>query len=189
MRRISAPSPWPARVKDAARQRLRELIEDERARARARIAVLQGRDRLISKDRVAHLLLGRWMRVAAVEGGLTGAMGFLGVPLNSVLVTYLELATVVSIAEAYEVELSGEQGEKAVLEVMGRVHGVDDLVRAGPRVVGALAKALALKHGLGNLGRLVPMLASPISAALNQRSVAKIGGAAIQRFGNVVLLG
>lgn len=188
MRRIQKRG-WSARAKEAAEQRLRDLIDFERKRAKAHIESIRRRDPSVSPDRLAQQVLGRWTKVATIEGGVTGAMGFAGVALNSLLFTYFQLAAVVAIAEAYQIPLEGTAGEDALLEVLGRAHGVDDLVRAGPRVLGALAKALMVRHGLGSFSRLVPMISAPIAAKLNEREMDKLGALAIQRFGNVVMLG
>ena len=171
-----------------ARTRLRHLIQQERRRAQWHIDLIKRAEPYASRDRVAHLMLERWRRLATVEGGLTGAFGLAGVPFNLLLFTYFQLAVVVSIAETYGVALDGEAGEEALLDVLGRAHGIEDLVRSSPRVLGALARALALRHGLGTLGRLVPLLAVPISASLNRRELQRIGNEALRRFGNVVMI-
>lgn len=178
-------------LKNAAnpRARLRQLIQTERRRAQWHIDLIKKSEPYASKDRVAHLILDRWRSIATVEGGLTGAFGLAGVPLNILLFAYCQLAVVVSIAEAYGVALDGEAGESALLDVIARAHGIEDLVRASPRVLGALARALALRHGLGTLGRMVPMIAAPISASLNRRELERTGNAALRRFGNVVMIG
>ena len=173
----------------SARSRLRQLIQSERRRAQWHIDLIKNVEPYASKDRVARLILERWRGVATVEGGLTGAFGLLGVPANLLFFAYCQLAVVVSIAEAYGVALDGEAGEKALLEVIGRAHGVDDLVRASPRVLGALARALAVRHGLGTLGRMVPMVAAPISARMNRVELERTGTEALRRFGNVVMIG
>jgi hypothetical protein len=185
------PIGWPfgKRAREAAKKNLRELIAQERKRAKLHIQLIRQGDPTASNDRIAHVMVERWSKVAAVEGGVTGALGLLGVPVNFILFAYFELALIVSVAEAYQVSLEGEQGEDAVLYVLGRVHGIEDLVRAGPRVLGGLAKAIAIKHGLGTLGRLIPMIAAPISAKLNEREMNQVGNEAMRRFGNVVQLG
>lgn len=177
------------RAREAARKSLGELIAQERKRAQLHIHIIRQMEPTASRDRIANVVLGRWTRVASVEGGLTGAMGFLGVPFNLVLFTYMQVAMVVSIAEAYEIALEGAPGEDAVLSVIGEAHGIDDVLRASPRVLGAVARALALRHGLGTVGRLVPMVAAPISAKLNQREMLRTGSEAMRRFGNVVMIG
>lgn len=179
---------WPfgKRAKEAARTRLRDLIAQERQRARLHIQLIRQTDPIASADRIANVIVDRWTKVAAVEGGITGAFGLVGVPLNFLLVAYFQLALVVSVAEAYGIQLEGDSGEDALLSIVGRAHGLEDVVRASPRILGALAKALALRHGLGTLGRLVPLAASPISAKLNERDMGRIGGEALRRFGNIV---
>jgi len=179
---------WPfgKRAREAAKTRIRDLIQQERQRARIHIQFIRQTEPAASRDRIARLIVDRWSTVAAVEGGLTGAFGLIGVPLNLLLVAYFQLALVVSVAEAYEVGLEGADGEDAILSVIGRAHGVEDVVRASPRVLGELAKAIAIRHGLGTLGRLVPLAASPISAKLNQRDMGRIGGEALRRFGGVI---
>ena len=133
-------------------------------------------------------MLSRWTTVAKVEGGVTGVLGFVGVPLNLLIFAYCQLAVTVSIAEAYGIQLRGDSGEEALIDVIGRVHGIEDVIRSSPRVLGALARALALKYGLGAMGRLVPLLAAPVSAKLNEREMQRVGEAAMRRFGNVVML-
>ena len=180
--------PLKGGVRKAARQRIRDLIQQERKRARWHIDMVRKADPSASADRVAQVVMHRWMRVAAVEGGLTGAAGLFGVPLNFIMFTYSQIALVVSIAEAYGIALDGSSGEDALLEVLGKAHGVEDILRATPRVLGAVARALALRHGLGTLGRFIPMIAAPISAKLNHWEMERTGHEALRRFGNVIMI-
>ena len=172
----------------AARRRLHDLIAQERKRSQFHIDLIRRTEPSASRDRLAHVMLDRWTTLAKVEGGVTGVLGFLGVPLNLLAFAYCQLAVTVSIAEAYGIELRGESGEEALIDVIGRVHGIEDLIRTSPRVLGALARALAIRHGLGTLGRLVPLLAAPVSAKLNEREMRRVGEAAMRRFGNVIML-
>ncbi|MCC7386843.1 MAG: hypothetical protein IT384_33715 [Deltaproteobacteria bacterium] len=173
-------------VRASARARLRDLIASERNRARLHIGMIRRSEPNASRDRVANVILERLIRAASLEGGLTGALGFLGVPLNLVAFAYLEIALVVAVAEAYDVPLEGPAGEDALLGVLGKAHGVEDVLRSTPRVLGAIAKTLALRHGFLTLGRLVPLVASPIAARLNQRAMDRTATEALRRFGNVV---
>ncbi len=175
--------------KEAARQRLQDLLEQERKRAQVHIQVIRRAEPSASNDRVANVILDRWAKVAAVEGGITGFFGLAGVPMNLLLFTYCQVAVTVSIAETYGIELRGQSGEDALLDIIGKAHGVEDVVRNSPRVLGALARALAFRHGLGIVGRMVPMLAAPISARLNQREMQGVGREAMRRFGNVLMIG
>lgn len=174
--------------KGAARRRLQAFIAQERERAQFHIDLIKHSEPGISQDRLANLLLDRWTKLAKVEGGVTGVLGFLGVPLNLLLFSYCQLAVTVAIAEAYGIELRGESGEDAIVDVLGQVHGIQDMIRSSPRVLGALARALAVRHGLGTIGRVIPLVAAPVSAHLNEREMKKVGAAAMSRFGNVIFL-
>ncbi len=174
--------------RSGARARLGDLIAAERGRAQAHIALIRRQEPTASSDRVARVILDRWTKVAAVEGGLTGAAGLFGVPLNLVLFLYCEIAAAVSIAEAYGVRLEGDSGEDAILGVLGEAHGMQDVLRSTPRILGAVAKAVALRHGLASVGRLVPLIAAPIAARLNERDMERLGHEALRRFGKVVFI-
>lgn len=185
------PVGWPfgRRIREAAKARLGDLIASERKRAQFHIQLIRGSDPMISDDRLAQVISQRWEKVAAVEGGLTGAAGLFGIPLNLLFFTYSEVAVIVSIAEAYRHVLEGTYGEDTVLDVLGRAHGVEDVIRAGPRVLGSIAKTLALRYGFTGLGRLVPMISAPIAAKLNEREMRRVTEQAIRRFGGVVQIG
>ncbi|MEM1026380.1 MAG: hypothetical protein AAGJ19_22105 [Myxococcota bacterium] len=172
----------------AARQSLQSLIEEEQRRAELHMQLIRSLEPQASKDRVAHVMIQRWVTVAAVEGGLTGAAGVFGIPLNWILFTYCQVAVTVSVATAYGAKLEGRAGRDAVLQTIGCAHGLGEMVRASPRILGALARRLALRRGLGMLGRWVPVVAAPIGARLNQRDLQKTGDEALRRFGAVLLL-
>ena len=92
------------------------------------------------------------------------------------------------MAETYGIRLTGASGEEAVLSVLGKAHGVEDLVREGPRLLGEVARILALRHGLESMGRLIPLVSVPLSAALNHRQMQRTGQEALRRFGHVVMI-
>ncbi|MBI2375891.1 MAG: hypothetical protein HYV07_18000 [Deltaproteobacteria bacterium] len=178
---------WPYRtVQEGARAKLRELIEAERGRAQAHIAWVRRSEPSASNDRVAQIIARRWIAISGVEGGLTGSAGFVGVPLNLLLFSYSQIALIVSIAECYGIALEASAGEDAVLEVLGKAHGVEDVLRASPRVLGAIARTLALRYGMKNLGRLVPIISAPISAHLNERDMERLADHAFRRFGRII---
>jgi hypothetical protein len=182
----AADSPFVQTAMQAARSRLRDLIVQERQRARTHIELIRRGEPSASRDRIARVILDRWKKVASFEGGLTGTLGFAGIPLNSLLFAYFQVAVIVSIAESYDTPLEGDQGEELLLSVLGRAHGVEDVLRSTPRVLGALAKSIAVRHGLAGLGRLVPLVAAPIAARLNEQAMERTGEEALQRFGNIV---
>ena len=176
---------WRISVKAAARLRLRDLVVSERKRAQLHIALIKESNPDASPDRVARILVQRFKKLASVEGGITGAVGAIGVPVNFIVFTYFQLAMIVAIAEAYSSPLDDERGEQRLVEVLGRAHGIEDILRTTPRIIGSLAIALASKYGLSTLGRLVPLLSAPLSARMNARDMERTGSEALRTFGNV----
>lgn len=165
--------------------RVRDLISKERGRAKIHISWIRETEPGASPDRIARVLVKRFKKIASVEGGITGAAGLLGVPLNFVMFTYFQLAMVVAIAEVYGNGLEGEEGEELLLRVLGRAHGLEDALRTTPRLLGTLAMAIAPKYGLSTLGRLIPLLSAPIAARMNAKDIERTGTEALRQFGNV----
>ena len=174
------------RLKKYAQTSLAELIRQEKRRAQIHIKIIRYTEPDASSDRLSEIMLSRWTKLASIEGGMTGAAGVLGIPTNLLLFSYCQLAAAVSVAEAYNYSLEGRAGEDAILALLGDVHGINDLVRSGPRVFGALAKTIALRHSLPALGRAIPLVAAPISAKLNERDMRRLGREARRIFGHVV---
>ncbi|MEE2904111.1 MAG: hypothetical protein VYC39_17420 [Myxococcota bacterium] len=176
---------WRISVRTAARLRLRDLVVSERKRAQLHIALIKETNPEASPDRVARILVQRFKKLASVEGGITGAVGAIGVPVNFIMFTYFQLAMIVAIAEAYSSPLDDERGEQRLVEVLGRAHGIEDILRTTPKIIGTIAVALASKYGLSTLGRLVPLLSAPLSARMNARDMERTGSEALRTFGNV----
>ena len=176
---------WRISVRTAARLRLRDLVVSERKRAQLHIALIKETNPEASPGRVARILVQRFKKLASVEGGITGAVGAIGVPVNFIMFTYFQLAMIVAIAEAYSSPLDDELGEQRLVEVLGRAHGIEDILRTTPKIIGTIAVALASKYGLSTLGRLVPLLSAPLSARMNARDMERTGSEAVRTFGNV----
>jgi len=75
-----------------------------------------------------------------------------------------------------------------VFEVLGYSNGADTVnlgARAGPKLLARLAEKALTKRGLEQLGRAVPVLASPLVAWLNNRDLQRAGAAALRFHGTI----
>jgi len=74
-----------------------------------------------------------------------------------------------------------------VFEVLGYSNGADTVNLAGGRDQGAGegGREGADKRGLAQLGRVVPILASPVVAYLNNRDLQRAGEAAVRFYGTI----
>lgn len=190
MRRVNQDPAWrlDLKIREAASMQVRELMTREQSRAQLRIAMIREMEPDASADRIAQILLLRYKKLASWEGGLTGIVGFLGVPTDFILFTYFQIALVVSIAEVYGRPMKGEAGEAQLLGILGRAHGLENALRSTPRLLGALAKALTKKYGFSTLGRLVPLISAPIAARMNAKDIERTGNEALRQLAKVFVI-
>jgi hypothetical protein len=102
------------------------------------------------------------------------------VPLDLVFVTYLQVSLLVSIAVLHKVNLKSERAQNELLDLLGYANGTGPVLRAGPKVLGQIAVALLQRGGLPWLGRAVPVIASPLTAYLNNRALKRVGDEAMR---------
>ncbi|HZX94823.1 MAG TPA: hypothetical protein VFE90_09930, partial [Myxococcales bacterium] len=57
--------------------------------------------------------------------------------------------------------------------------------RAGPKLLARIAEKALTKRGLAQLGRAVPVIASPVVAFLNNRDLQRAGQAAVRFYGTI----
>lgn len=186
--KVNTAPDGPQKLGLAAKVRARVLrwVMNERRRSRFYIEIIRRIEPEASRDRVAQLLAERWTQLARIEGGVTGAFGLVGIPLNLLLFSYAQFALIVAIAEVYGVTPEDSAGEEAILTTLREVQGFHQLVRTGPRIMAAIAKRLARHRGLAFMGRTVPLISAPLSAQLNASDMADVGRVAMRRFGKIV---
>jgi hypothetical protein len=172
----------PSRLKALANERLSELIDREAARARGSLDELHQRYPSAGPRELAQRYIDAKKQLASMLGGVSGAFGVVTVPLDLVGMVYLQLGLLVEIATVFKADLRTERGRQEVLDVFGYANGLGPLERAGPRVLGSLASMVLSKYGLKAFARVVPVVASPLSAYLNHRHIQKVGDSAIRHY-------
>lgn len=172
----------PARLKSLANEKLTDLIEKEAVRARASLDEFQQRYPSAGPRELAQRYIDSKKQLASMLGGVSGAFGVVTVPVDLVGMVYLQLSLLVEIATVFKADLRTERGTKEVLDVFGYANGIGPLERAGPRVLGTLASMVLKKYGLKAFARAMPLVASPISAYLNNQHIQKVGDSAIRHY-------
>ncbi|MGI5861688.1 MAG: EcsC family protein [Myxococcales bacterium] len=173
----------PRQLKKIASQRFSHLVVAEVGRARARIAELQRTYPSAQPKELAQRLTDSKKAIASTSGAVSGLFGLFAVPLDLVLVAYLQLSLIVDIAVLHKANLKSARAQQELLDVLGYANGAGPLVRASPRVFGRLAMTLLQRGGLPRLGRAVPVVASPLTAWLNNRALARAGREAMLFYG------
>lgn len=173
----------PAELKRLANQKFGDLVLAEIQRARNRIAALERTYPSAKQPELAQRLIDMKKAIATTGGAVSGLFGLVSVPLDLVFVTYLQISLLVDIAVLCKVNLKSQRAQDELLDLLGYANGAGPMVRAGPKVVGRIAIALFQRGGLPSLGRAVPVVASPLTAWLNNRALAKVGQEGLRHYG------
>jgi hypothetical protein len=110
------------------------------------------------------------------------------VPADLAFVTVLQLTLIMEIALVHKVNLKSTRARDEVFEVLGYSNGATTVnlgTRAGPKLLARFAEKALAKRGLAQLGRAVPVLASPVVAWLNNRDLQRAGEAALRFYGTI----
>jgi hypothetical protein len=173
---------------DAAKERLQKLYVDEIGRCRRRVDELRGKYPSADAHELSQRLTDTKKTLAATGGAISGLFGLMLVPADLAFVTVLQLTLIMEIAVLHKVNLKSDRARTEVFEVLGYSNGADTVNlagRAGPKLFARVAEKLLVGRGLPQLGRAVPVVASPIVAWLNNRDLQRAGDAALRFYGTL----
>lgn len=170
----------PAELKKLAGARLSDLVLQEIARSRTRVAELEKRfPSAAPKELAQHLIDGK-KALAGMAGGVSGVFGLISVPADLVFMSWLQIILLVDLATLYKVNLKSERTRGELLDLFGYANGLGPLQRSSPKVLGGLAAKILAKGGLPTLGRAMPLVAAPITAYLNNQHIQSVGDQAVR---------
>ena len=173
---------------DLAKERIGQLYLDEIARARRRVEELRERYPSAAPAEMAQRLTDTKKIWASTGGAISGLFGLITVPADLAFVTALQLSLIIEIALVHRINLKSDRAREEVMEVLGYSNGADTVNlagRAGPKILARVAEKVLAKRGLAQLGRAVPVLASPLVAWLNHRDLQRAGEAAQRFYGTI----
>lgn len=170
----------PAELKKLAGAKLSDVVLQEIARSRTRVAELEKRfPSAAPKELAQHLIEGK-KALASMAGGVSGVFGLISVPADMVFMAWLQIILLVDVATLYKVNLKSERSRGELLDLLGYANGLGPLQRSSPKVLGSLAARLLAKGGLPTLGRAMPLVAAPITAYLNNQHIQAVGDQALR---------
>jgi hypothetical protein len=175
-------------VPDPVREQLGRLYLAEIGRARRRVEELRTRYPSATTPELVEHLISSKKNWAGTGGAISGLFGWLTLPADLAFVTALQLSLIVEVALLHRVNLKSDRAKEEVLEVLGYSNGADAMTfatRSAPLLVSKVAQVLFARGGLKGLGRAVPLLASPLSAHLNNRDIQRAGEAALRFYGTI----
>ena len=158
---------------ELAKQRLWRVYVAEIARCRRRVDELREKYPSASAQELAQRLTDTKKTWASTGGAVSGLFG---------------LTLIMEVALVHRVNLKSDRARDEVFEVLGYSNGADTVNlagRAGPKVLARVAEKVLTKRGLAQFGRVVPILASPVVAYLNNRDLQRAGEAAVRFYGTI----
>ncbi len=175
-------------LSERVKERLWRVYVDEIGRCRARVDDVRGRYPSANPQELAQRLTDTKKTWASTGGAISGLFGLALVPADLMFVTVLQLTLIMEIALLHKVNLKSERARDEVFEVLGYSNGADTVNlagRAGPKLLARFAEKALTKRGLAQLGRAVPVVASPVVAYLNNRDLQRAGEAALRFYGTI----
>lgn len=170
----------PAELKRLAGARMSDLVLQEVARSKARVAEMEKRYPSAPPRELAQRLIDEKKSVASMVGGVSGVFGLISLPADLLFMAWLQLVLLVDVATLYKVNLKSERTRAELLDLFGYANGLGPLHRASPKVLGRVAARMLEKGGLGSMGRAMPLVAAPITAYLNHQHIQSVGEQAVR---------
>lgn len=173
---------------EPVKERLWRVYVDEIGRCRARVSELRQKYPSANPIELSQRLTDTKKMWASTGGAISGLFGLALVPADLMFVTVLQLTLIMEIALLHKANLKSERARDEVFEVLGYSNGADTVNlagRAGPKLLARIAETALTKRGLAQLGRAVPVIASPVVAYLNNRDLQRAGEAALRYYGTL----
>jgi hypothetical protein len=168
-------------IRDRAEGRFEAWVLSEVGRARTRVRELKTRYPTAPQRELAQRLIDEKKRWAAMGGAASGFLGLLTLPADLALVSYLQLSLLVDIATLCDRNLKSARAREELWELFKGAQGAVNLAsRSSPHVVGLVAERLLATRALRLLGRALPVVAAPLTAAVNARALQVVGDEALR---------
>lgn len=170
----------PGELKKLGSVKLSDLVLQETARARVRVADLEKRYPNAGPKELAQRLIDEKKNLASMVGGVSGVFGLVAVPADLLFMTYIQIILLTDVATLYKVNLKSDRARGEMLDLFGYANGLGPLHRVGPKVMGKLAALMLEKGGLHTLGRAMPLVAAPVTAYFNNQHIQMVGEQAVR---------
>lgn len=170
----------PSELKRLAGAKMSDLVLQEVARSKARVAEMEKRYPSAPPRELAQRLIDEKKSVASMVGGVSGVFGLISLPADLLFMAWLQLVLLVDVATLYKVNLKSERTRAELLDLFGYANGLGPLHRASPKVLGRVAAKIMEKGGLNSMSRAMPLVAAPITAYLNHQHIQSVGEQAVR---------
>ncbi len=168
---------------EMAEERFSGWLLVEVGRSRERVRELKGRYPSAPARELAQRLIDGKKKWAATGGAMSGLFGLLTLPADLALVAYLQMSLIVDLAVLCGRNVKSARARQEMLDIFHDAGSASSTAsRASPKAAARLAERLFSARGLTLLGRALPLLAAPLTAALNNRDLQLVGEEAMRAY-------
>jgi hypothetical protein len=170
-------------IRQFAEERFEDWLLGEVTRARDRVRELRTQFPSAGTLELANRLIESKKKWAATSGAVSGLFGLMTLPADLAVVAYLQMSLIVDVAVLCGRNVKSARARAELLEVFNAANSSIAIAsRASPRATARLAERFLAARGFRLLGRAFPVIAAPVTAALNNRDIEKAGQEAMRYF-------
>lgn len=161
-------------IRRLADKRLSRWILAETTRAKARVRDIRERYPSAPLSEQAERLLDEKKKWAATGGVVSGLFGLATLPFDFALVGYLQLSLIIDLAVLNDRHLKSASARRELFQIFfaantaGRTASI-----ASPKALSRVAERVLSMRGMRFFGKMMPVVAAPMTAALNTRALDK----------------
>lgn len=170
-------------IRQFAEDRFEDWLLAEVSRARDRVRELRTQFPSAGTLELANRLIEGKKKWAATGGAVSGLFGLISLPADLALVAYLQMSLIVDVAVLCGRNLKSARARAELLEVFNAANSsIGVASRASPKATARIAERILAAKGFRFLGRVFPVVAAPVTVALNNRDIEKAGQEAMRYF-------
>jgi len=170
-------------IRELAEARFEDWILSEIGRSRDRVRDIREKFPSASQPELANRLIEAKKKWAATGGAVSGLFGLFSLPADLALVAYLQLSLILDLAVLCDRNVKSIRARQEILEIFRAANSTVGVAsRASPKATARIAERVLAARGFRLLGRAFPLVAAPLTAALNNRDIDKAGSAALRYY-------
>jgi hypothetical protein len=170
-------------IRQIAEERFEVWVLSEVGRSRDRVRDLRTQFPSASEQELATRLIEAKKKWAATGGALSGLFGLVSLPADLAIVAYLQMSLIVDLAVLCGRNVKSVRARQEILEIFtGANSTVGVASRASPKATARIAERVLAGRGFRLLGRVFPLVAAPLTAALNNRDLERTGQEAMRYY-------
>jgi hypothetical protein len=170
-------------IRQFAEDRFEGWLLGEVRRSRERIRELQTTFPSASTLELANRLIDVKKRWAMTGGAVSGLFGLFSLPADLAFVSYLQMSIIVDVAVLCGRNVKSARARTELLSVFNHANSAVNVAsRASPKASARIAERFLAARGFRFFGRAFPLLAAPVTVALNNRDLEKAAEEAMRYY-------